>query len=289
MRSGTAANGRQGWSRQKKGECGMSENVISKKGLTGSTLKLVAIVTMFMDHFAAVVLDRYLIATGFLKIADMNQLLLLENRTYFILYMMDIGMRLIGRLGFPIFCFLLIEGFDHTRSRAKYAARLSLFALISEIPFDLGFHNQVLEFTYQNVFFTLCIGLLTIWGLDVLKQRMNGMEENRKKQLLQGIGFLLITAAGMAVAWFMKTDYDALGVLTIVVIFLFHKKSKGGAMAAGCAVLTIAQIVEFTSFMTVPLVVNYNGKRGWNLKYVFYLFYPVHILLLHLICLLLGV
>lgn len=266
----------------------MCENVAVKKGLTGSTLKLVAIVTMFIDHFAAVVLDRYLIASGFLRIANMDQLLLPENRTYFIVYMIDIVMRLIGRLGFPIFCFLLIEGFDHTRSRVKYAARLLLFALVSEIPFDLGFHNQMLEFTYQNVFFTLCIGLLTIWGMTAFHQRLNRMAANWKRQLLQNIGFLLITALGMAVAWFMKTDYAALGVLTIVVMFLLHKKSKGGAVAAGCAVLTIAQPVEFTSFITVPLIINYNGKRGWKLKYVFYLFYPVHILFLHLICLLLG-
>lgn len=260
-----------------------------KKGLCGSTLKMVAIVTMFIDHFAAIILDRYLISKGFLYISSAEELLLPENRTSLVIYMIDMVMRLIGRLGFPLFCFLMVEGFHYTRSRAKYAARLLLFAVISEIPFDLAFKMKVLEFTYQNVFFTLFIGLLTIWGLETSITWIGGKIQGKIRLLPQIVGVLIITAAGMAAAELMQTDYAATGVLTIVVMFLVHKKSKGWSMAAGCAVLTISMPIEFTCFLTVPLAANYNGKRGWKLKYFFYLFYPGHIFLLYLVCRFMGI
>lgn len=260
-----------------------------KKGLCGSTLKMIAIITMFIDHFAAVILDRYLISKGILYISSAEELLLPENRTRLIIYIIDMVMRLVGRLGFPLFCFLMVEGFHYTRSRTKYAARLLLFAVISEIPFDLAFNMKVLEFTYQNVFFTLFVGLLTIWGLDTFITWVGGKIQGKIRLLPQTAGVIVITAAGMAAAALMKTDYAATGVLTIAVMFLVHKKSKGWSMAAGCGVLTISMPIEFTCFLTVLLAAHYNGKRGWNLKYFFYLFYPGHIFLLYLVCRLLGI
>ena len=113
-----------------------------KKGLSGSTLKLVAIVTMFIDHFAAVILDRYLIAAGFMQL-NQETIFLPENKSLLIIYGIDMVMRLIGRLGFPLFCFLLIEGYYHTRSKVKYGMRLAMFALISEKPIERGFKSRV--------------------------------------------------------------------------------------------------------------------------------------------------
>ena len=93
----------------------------SKKwGATGSTLKMIAIITMLVDHTAAIVLERVLWAHNFSSVT---------------IYWVYVVMRSIGRLGFPIFCFLLIEGFCHTRNVKKYAGRLFLFALISLILF----------------------------------------------------------------------------------------------------------------------------------------------------------
>ena len=126
------------------------------RGLSGSTLKLLAIITMFIDHVGAAVLARMII---------------MGNNTE-LLYKVYLTMRTIGRIAFPIFCFLLIEGFEHTRDRKKYALRLLAFAAISEIPFDLAFNSKVLEFGYQNVFFTLFIGLVTIMAMhEVEKQQ----------------------------------------------------------------------------------------------------------------------
>lgn len=259
-----------------------------KKGLSGSTLKLVAIITMFIDHFAAVIIDRYLVSAGFQNL-NQETILLPENRSLLIIYGIDMVMRLIGRLGFPLFCFLLIEGYYHTRSKVKYGMRLAMFALISEIPFDLGFQSQVLEFTYQNVFFTLFFGFMTVWGIDAFCKWVGKKIEGKIRFVPYILGTVAITAAGAVIVELLKTDYASTGVITIVLMYLLHQKSHAGSIALGCLALTVSMPIEFTCFATVPLAAKYNGTRGLKLKYFFYLFYPVHILLLAIVCMIIGI
>ncbi len=137
-----------------------------KKGITGSSIKIIAIVAMLIDHIAAALITRVLIDNGLgtLDATDPTAYAswMSQNGA---LYGLMMVMRCIGRLGFPIFCFLLVEGFQKTSNRLKYAMRLALFALISEIPFDLAISGTWLEFGYQNVFFTLLLGMLAIWGI----------------------------------------------------------------------------------------------------------------------------
>lgn len=143
----------------------------TKTGITGSTLKIIAIVCMLIDHIGAVILERYLYANG-LSYKTMQMMVEGGFGNLQKVVIADLILRLIGRLAFPIFCFLLVEGFYYTSNRAKYVLRLFLFALISEVPFDFAFKNSWLEFSYQNVFFTLTIGLLTIWGIDEIQKRI---------------------------------------------------------------------------------------------------------------------
>ena len=148
---------------------GMGTQIPAKKersGISGSTLKIIAIVTMLIDHIGASVLGRLLQTHGIneLNVADISALTqwMSDNSVLFWSYTI---MRMIGRVAFPIFCFLLIQGFLHTHDVKKYAARLFAFALISELPFDLAFKGKI-DFSYQNVFFTLFIGLMTMIPLD---------------------------------------------------------------------------------------------------------------------------
>ena len=122
-----------------------------KRGINGSTLKWIAALSMLVDHFA-VVFRRGSILAG--------SPLLTSGQYYFL--------RGVGRLAFPIYAFLLAEGFFHTRSVEKYLLRLLLFGLISEIPFDLAFESAWLDMSYQNVFFTLFLGLLAVYLWDRL-------------------------------------------------------------------------------------------------------------------------
>ena len=110
-----------------------------KKGISGSTLKIIAILAMVIDHVAAVVLSRQMIASGYLvayqsRVYEEYMGWIYDHRLLF--YGYDL-MRMVGRLGFPIFCFLLVEGFRRTKNVKSYLLRMGIFALVSEIPFDL--------------------------------------------------------------------------------------------------------------------------------------------------------
>lgn len=231
-------------------------------GLSGSTLKLIAIITMFIDHVGAAVLARVLLQGG-------------GSET---LYKVYYAMRDIGRIAFPIFCFLLVEGFEHTGNRKKYALRLLAFALISEVPFDLAFSSRGLEFGYQNVFFTLFIGLITIMAFHAVEEQ-TGWHPVLRSVLLVGTAL-----AGMGIAELLRTDYAAKGVLCILIFYLF-RRMRGVQILAGCLFFCWWELPALVAFIPIAF---YNGKRGWNIKYFFYLFYPVHLLLLYMICCYMG-
>lgn len=250
--------------------------------LSGSTLKLIAVITMLIDHFAAGVLGRYLSMrsgngqnwndmAAYEQWMEQNEMLMNAYRI----------MRDIGRVAFPIYCFLLVEGFMHTKNRVKYAGRLFIFAFISEIPFDLLFKGNYIDFSYQNVFFTLFFGMLAMAGMERAAKL-----EHMPLPLKAGLACL---AAGicMAIADAMATDYGARGVLCIAIMYLFRRNRELQIAMGGCSFLFfLDEMAAPYAFISIAL---YNGKRGWNMKYFFYLFYPVHLLLLYLLGTLLGI
>lgn len=203
---------------------------VIRTGITGSTLKIIAMITMLIDHIGATIVLQLVQrnsdnfdAFGNVRMTGMVIL-------YYVL-------RGIGRLAFPIFIFLLLEGFQYTHNRFLYIGRLLLFAIISEIPFDLAVNlstnsilkGHVLEFASQNVFFTLAI--CAAYGF-----------RNQKKEL---------------------------------------------QMAVPCIVLSVLNMSELCALADAGIVHFYNGKRGLKLKWVFYIFYPLHLLILAGICVLL--
>lgn len=221
-------------------------------GFSGSTLKLIAIVSMLIDHIGASVLENGLLRSSLAPSGSV-----LHNR----LSVLDDILRAIGRPAFPIFCFLLVEGFLHTRDSRKYAIRLFLFALISEIPFDLAIYRTLVNWGMQNVFFTLLIGLLV----------MMACTHFFKNIWMQSVIFAL----GLVAGYLLHTDYGFKGVLLIEILYFFRYDRKNQCIAGA---------ISFSWEMTAPLaflpIYFYNGKRGLSLKYFFYLFYPVHLLIL---------
>ena len=146
--------------------------MIDKKNFNGYHLKMIALITMCIDHIAAVLIWRVYAAsyqlTGSMLVSDnlVDKIIVWVSKNQDVVYNVYECMRYIGRMAFPIYCFLLVEGFLHTRSVTKYAARLAAFALISEIPFDLAIDGNWWTLEYSNVFFTLVLGLLAIWALS---------------------------------------------------------------------------------------------------------------------------
>lgn len=270
-----------------------------KKGIAGSTFKMVAIITMLIDHIAAVVLTRMLIDRGMMDIMnDEAAATAFMAENWGLLFGM-FAMRLIGRLGFPIFCYLLVEGFYHTSNVWKYALRLGIFALISEIPFNLALNGSLSDWNHQNVFFTLAIGLLVLIGLKTTEDFAKKLLATKSRALvltIQAAANILIMVAGYLLADYLKTDYAGMGVMTIVVMYLVRRvgkfadsrKNRVLAMGAGCLLLTVMSFIEITAFFALIPAALYNNERGWKMKYFFYAFYPVHLFLLWLICYFMG-
>ncbi len=252
-------------------------------GVSGSTLKWIALITMLIDHTAATVLARELWYTDHL----------LAGGHYAQWQMVYVCMRIIGRMAFPIYCFLLVEGFLHTHSVGKYAWRLFLFALISEIPFDLAFNMTWQDMSYNNVFFTLFCGLAVIAGIRWLNGRFCPKSDSGWKKyaylLARLIAIMTVVFAGMLVAEdVLCTDYGAGGVAAITVLYLLRNCRLLSYAAAVLILAAMSGRLELAALLMLIPLAFYNGKRGRQMKYVFYAFYPLHLLVLVGICWLLG-
>lgn len=212
-------------------------------------LKAIAMVFMLIDHIAYVMIERGLGYGGDL-------------------YMINRTMRSMGRLAFPIFCFTIVEGFQRTSNSREYLKRLIIFALISEIPFDLAFRGRMFSMDLQNVFWTLAFGLaaMIIYN-DVI---MAGWKK----------------AIGLLVCFYLPyrfhTDYSVYGVLTIFLMYIFRKEPIKMCMA-GYILLLLQSPTEVWAIFGFLLILLYNGQRGRGNKKIYYWFYPVHLMALVLL------
>ena len=176
-------------------------------------------------------------------------------------------MRGVGRLAFVIFCFCLAEGFVHTSNRLRYALRLGLFALLSEIPFDLLCFSRPFDWASQNVYFSLLIGLLSLWGYDYLKKK--------------SIPFSFLSPLlGALTAWLIHADYGAAGILLICVIYWLREHKLWQGVCVSALMVSYNNPIQLLGIGGWLLCMGYNGKHGPRLRYLFYLFYPLHMLAL---------
>ncbi|HHV11132.1 MAG TPA: hypothetical protein GXX75_12720 [Clostridiales bacterium] len=234
-----------------------------KRGISGSTLKLIAIFTMLIDHTAATILQNTLVARGMnnLDPTDVQATMQFYADNAFLNGAMMV-MRLIGRIAFPIFCFLLVEGFLHTRNVTKYAVRLALFAAISEIPFDLAFNNKVLEGTHQNVFFTLLIGLLILIGFKTIKEKAEHTKKVDNTEKVQPwlsiLGVLGALAVGGYVALLIYKIMAVVGQTLNAMGLTTADTGIGAAVILGIVFAAVALVVyaimcKKTSLQTASL------------------------------------
>ena len=225
----------------------MQNNTLSRPGfsLSGTALKRIACLSMLVDHLGASLLENGLFRCSAIdpRLVGLDQLL-----------------RLVGRLAFPIYCFLLVEGFLHTHDFKKYALRMLGFALISEWPFDWAFFSGV-YWGHQNVYFTLLLGLLAMKALDT-SQTPEGMPALK----------------GILAAALLHCDYDVLGLALILALYMTRKDKR-----AQCIAGAVFSLFEPVAPLAFGLVWFYSGERGGSSKleqWAFYWFYPAHIFVL---------
>lgn len=232
--------------------------------ISGFQLKILALVTMTIDHIGAILLEQ----NPHYSEASVQYL--------------DFVFRAIGRLAFPLFCFFIVEGFHYTRNRKKYAIRLLIFAMVSEIPFDMAFNGRILEGRDNNVGFTLLTGMLSIWILDTFIKRIYRKYSDRfHRWLLTGLAIgVVLLVVYILENHMIRSDYGAAGVFAIVFLYLFmNYKMRGFTIAVIWLGLTCGMI-EFISLLDLLPLYFYHGRQGRKMKYLFYIFYPVHLLIL---------
>ena len=222
--------------------------------LSNSALKLIALICMLLDHTAGALLydDVGVLFTVFGKMIGWYEIF-----------------RTLGRLAFPIYGFLLVEGFHHTRDRKRYGIRLLLFALISEIPWNLE-HTGTLCYSNQNVFFTLLLGYLGLCAAERLKA-----DGDRRPW-----GALLLCL--LALSFVLHADYGGYGFGFILLMDLLRDRSVLRAVAGACSLPG-----QWRSGLAFVPIAFYNGRRGFIrgtvLQLLFYGAYPAHLLLLFFI------
>lgn len=234
-------------------------------GLTSTLLRATAVILMLCDHMWATVIPGNNWLTN------------------------------IGRLAFPIFAFLISEGFVHTSNLKKYILRLLVFALVSEIPFNYFYGGNWFYPYHQNVMFTLLLGLLAISLIDKLKK------DHSAKQIVKTVALLLLLSLLSAIGF---VDYGFTGFLTVVMFYIF--RDFPFAWLLQLAAMVLMNIVFFRGEMALVEVFGktyeiatqgfavlalipiwlYGGRKGYSnkiIQYGFYAFYPVHMLVLYLI------
>ena len=167
--------------------------------LSGAELKLIAIISMLADHVNKALIYPYL-----------------ESNHGFLAFISDV-FDIIGRIAFPLFCFMLVEGYFKTRNRKKYLLNLLLFGVISEIPFDMFTTASFFNMNWNNVMFTLALVLVTVWIIDTLKEKM----QKRPKALWYLVSILIVL--GMCiVSMSLSLDYEHHAILIGYFFYLFH-------------------------------------------------------------------
>ncbi len=253
--------------------------------MTSFALKIIALITMFIDHSGYAIMGHF---------------------SFF---------NYIGRIAFPIFAFQISEGYKHTKNLNKYFLRLGLFALVSQIPFSLfslKYHGNPFGL---NVFFTLFLGLLAIYLYDYvvkilknskIKSNINMTSNDKitsvnekKNNLFIYFGKILGIIMALLIAYvaeIINSDYGFWGVLVVFVFYIFNSKKLLTTIAffALCAIKYIPQfiasgynyiyiILALCTFLPILFIDLYNGKQGPKIKYLLYIFYPVHLLILALL------
>ena len=227
------------------------ENIKKMRFIDGTTLKLIAMITMIFDHIG----DSFF-----------------PDLTW---------MRIIGRIAMPIFAFCIAEGFGHTHDKVKYLTRMVIFAVISEVPFDLFGAGKIFDLTHQNIMFTFAIAIAAL----LLYEKITA--KGGKVSLVLG---WLVLIAGAVLATVLLTDYTFTGVILVVVFYLLRKHDllikDGVGLACYLALRNVG--IYVWGFLSFIVIAFYNGERGKGLKYLFYVFYPAHLFLIFVIRTLIG-
>ncbi len=226
-------------------------------------IKIIAIVTMLVDHIG---------------------LVLLEN---------NITCRMIGRISFPLFCFLLVNGYFHTSNRKKYLLRMLVFACVSELLYDFTFYGGINIYS-QNVFFTLTIGLLSICLTDCYKALIREKLPKTFRIFMQILGNVIIMFIFMYINEAAGADYGWYGIMLIYLFYLTYGAKVRNKILMCVSVsfvnflklIAIRNTIQVYSIFAITILIFFRDEKVSVPKYVKwlgYIFYPAHLLIIFIL------
>ncbi len=237
--------------------------------ITADGLKMFACITMLIQTIGIAVVEKGLIHLDQYTQDSLNQALSQDSR---LMTLAGIGsiMQLIGGMAIPVFAFLLVEGFRNTSNYKKYLITMVLTALISEIPYDLAICGKIWDFSSQNAMITMSICLIMLKCMDIFKDTEGA---------LGGLIKALIVLAAVVWVSLFRAEYGLCMVLLVAVFEVFYTKN---------VLKTVLGVLLSLMYVTGPLsfygIWCYNGERKDRIsKYVFYAFYPLHLLVLGIV------
>lgn len=203
-------------------------------------------------------------------------------------------LRIIGRLAFPIFAFLATEGYFHTRNLKKYLLRLLCFAIISEIPYNILKTGTIYDYSRRNVLWTLLFGILLIHAIEYIRNKYDSI-------FLHILTIISACAISFIFGIIVRADYGYAGIMTMLVFYLFKERKMQNLFCQAILLFAINTFILnsscvfignigipkqlFAVFSLIPIWL-YKGKQGYKsktLSFIYYSFYPLHIILLVII------
>lgn len=229
------------------------------------TLKMIALIAMTIDHIAAFLA---------VNVSDSGTYLngMMDLTTYTIF-------RGIGRLAYPIYCYLIVCGFLHTRNVKKYGLRLLIFAVISQVPYNLANFYDTFELHDLNIFFALLAGLVCIALIDSFKNH-----KNEKLKFAPAIIIIILLCA----LYFSDNTYAVLGIIMIITFYYCKNSPRNQFTIITLATLTFSNLLQLFGLVALLPINLHNHRKGPSLKYFFYIYYPLHLLVIYLIRGMLG-
>lgn len=243
-------------------------NLRLPKIFTATSLKIIAMLIMVIDHVAAILLHDLVFANYSIGYRDN--------------FMIDmvLVMRTIGRLSFPIFAFLIVESYTYTRSRPRFILRLGIFAIITEPMFNYAQNSTWLYPQYQSNMVTWTLAIIAIYLYDLILQRFENTSINK---ILSYLTAILPVISIAVFNHFIGSDYGYEGILVCFGIYILRNNRVVAMMLASMILIASNGSIQFMSLLAIIPILMYNDTRGKGLKYFFYLFYPLHLLIIRVI------
>lgn len=237
--------------------------------ITADGLKMFACICMMIQSVGIVIVERGMIHLDQYTQESLNEAM---SRDSHLMTLAGVGsiMQLLGGMALPIFTFLLVEGFRNTSDFRKYFLSVLLFGLLSEIPYDLAMNGKIWDFSGQNGMLSMALCLMMVYFLDLIKNR-TGFTGT----LMRGA----IVLAAVIWAAMLHLEYGLCLVLLTAIFYLLYTRN---------VLKTILGMIVSLLYVTGPVAFYgiwcYNGERKDKIpKYAYYVFYPLHLLVLVLI------